>query len=76
MPTGHAYAETRQKSLSYQKRCNMSKKLTRVDMNFSMIKPEPVGQVKATGVVMITARPMMLTTIYLATVDDTHHVQL
>ena len=58
MPTHHAYTETKQTSWSYQKRQNMSGKLKRVAMDFSMTTQEPVEQVKATEVVIMTVLTM------------------
>jgi len=63
MPTHHAYTETKQTSLSYQTRQNMSRKLKRVEMDFSMTMQEPVEQVKATEVVIMTVLTIMQTTI-------------
>jgi hypothetical protein len=62
MPTHHAYMETKQTSLSYQKRQNMLRKLKRVEMDFSMTTQEPVEQVKATEVVIMTVLTMRQTT--------------
>jgi hypothetical protein len=75
MPTLHAYKETKQTSLSYQKRRNISWKLTvemnfsklktmkRVETDFSMTTQEPVELVTATEVVIITVLRIIQTTI-------------
>jgi len=74
-PTLHAYKETKQTSLSYQKRRNISRKSTvemdfskhktmkRVEMDFSMTTQEPVEQVKAMQMVIMTVLTMIQTTI-------------
>ena len=71
----HAYNETKQTSLSYQKRRNISRKSTveidfpkhitmkRVEMDFSMTTQEPVEQVKAMEMVIMTVLTMIQTTI-------------
>jgi hypothetical protein len=76
MPTHHAYTETKQTSLSYQKRQNMLKKLNRVEMDFSMTTQEPVEQVKATEVVIMTVLTMIQTTICPTTVEVSLQVQV
>jgi hypothetical protein len=63
MPTHHAYMETKQTSLSNQKRQNMTMKLQRVEMNISMTTQEPVEQVNTTEVVIITVLLSIQTTI-------------
>jgi len=75
MPMLHAYKETKQTSLSYQKRRNISRKSTveidftkhitmkRVEMDFSMTTQEPVEQVKAMEMVIMTVLTMIQTTI-------------
>ena len=77
MPMLHAYKETQQTSLSYQKRRNISRKSTvemyfskhktmkLVEMDFSMTMQEPVEQVKAMEMVIMTVLTMMQTTICL-----------
>jgi len=62
MPTHHVYTETKQTSLNYQKRRNMSRKLKRVEMDFSMTTQESVELVKATEVVIMTVLTMIQTT--------------
>jgi len=64
MATHYVYTETKRTSLNYQKRWNMSRKLKRVEMDFSMTMPEPVEQVKAMEVVIMTVRMMIQTTFY------------
>ena len=78
MPTHHAYTETKQTSLSYQKRQNMSRKLKRVEMDFSMTTQEPVEQVQATEVVIMTVLTMIQITICptLTTVEVSLQVQV
>jgi len=63
MPTHHAYTETKQTSSSYQNRQNMSRKLKRVEMDFSMTTQELAEQVKATEVVIMTVLTMIQITI-------------
>jgi hypothetical protein len=55
--------ETKQTSLSNQKRQNMTMKLQRVEMNISMTTQEPVEQVNTTEVVIITVLLSIQTTI-------------
>jgi hypothetical protein len=90
MPTLTAYKETKQTSLSYQKRRNISRKSTvemdfskqktmiRVAMDCSMTTQEPVEQVKATEVVIMTGLTMIQTTICptLTTVEVSLQVQV
>ena len=78
MPTHHAYTETKQTSSSYQKRQNMSTKLKRVEMDFSMTTQEPVEQVKATEVVIMTVLTTIQITICptLTTVEVSLEVQV
>jgi hypothetical protein len=78
MPTHHAYTETKQTSLSYQKRQNMSRKLKWVEMDFFMTTQEPVEQVKVTEVVIMTVLTMIQTTICprLTTVEVSLQVQV
>jgi hypothetical protein len=76
MPTHHAYTETKQTSLSYQKRQNMSRKLKRVEMDFSMTTQEPLEQVKATEVVIMTVLTMIQTTICPTPVEVSLQVQV
>jgi len=78
MPTHHAYTETKQTSLSYQKRQNISRKLKRVEMDFSMTTQEPVEQVKAMEVVIMTVLTMIQITICLTlpTVEVSLQVQV
>jgi hypothetical protein len=54
----------------------MSRKLKRVEMDFSVTTKEPVEQVKATEVVLMTVLPMIQTTISPTTVDDSQRVQV
>ena len=65
MPTHHVYMETKQTSLNYQKRQNISRKLKRAGMDFSMTTQEPVKQVKPTEVVIMTVPTMIQTTFCL-----------
>jgi hypothetical protein len=78
MPAHHAHTETRQTTLSYQKRQNMLRKLKRVEMHFSMTAQEPVEQVKATEVVIMTVLTMIQTTLCptLTTVEVSLEVQV
>jgi hypothetical protein len=78
MPTHHVYMETKQTSLNYQKRQNMSRKLKRVEMDCSMTTQEPVEQVKATEVVIMTVLTMIQITICptLTTVEVSLQVQV
>ena len=78
MPTHHAYTETKQTSLSYQKRQNMLRKLKRVEMDFSMTTQEPLEQVKATEVVIMTVLTIIQITIcpMLTTVEVSLQVQV
>jgi hypothetical protein len=78
MPTHHAYTETNQTSLSYQKRQNMSRKLKLVEMDFSMTTQEPVEKVEATEVVIMTVLKMIQITIHptLTTVEVSLQVQV
>jgi hypothetical protein len=59
MPMQDVSTETKQTSLNYQKRQNMSRKLKRVEMDFSMTMEEPVEQVKAMEVVIMTVLTMI-----------------
>ena len=86
----HAYEETKQTSLSYQKKRNVSRKSTveidfskdktmkRVEMDFSMTTQETVEQVKATEVVIMTVLTMIQITICptLTTVEVSLQVQV
>jgi hypothetical protein len=75
IPMLHAYEETKQTSLSYQKKRNVSRKSTveidfskdktmkRVEMDISMTMQEPVEQVNATEVVIMTVLTMIQITI-------------
>jgi hypothetical protein len=88
MPTLPAYKETKQTSLSYQKRRNISRKSTvemdfskhntvkRVEMDFSMTMQEPVEQVKATDVVIMTVLMMIQITLCPTTVEVSLQVQV
>jgi len=76
IPSHHAYMETKQTSSSHQNRQIMSRKLKRVETDFSMTTQEPVTQVKATDVVIITVLTMIPTTIRLMTVEVSLHIQL
>ena len=62
MPTHHVYTETKQPSLNYQKRQSMFRKLKQLEKEFSMITQEPVEQVKATEVVIMTVLMIIQTT--------------
>ena len=62
MPTDHVYTETKQTSLNYQKRRNMSRKLKRVAMHFSFTMQEPVKQVKVMEVVIKSVLTIIQTT--------------
>jgi hypothetical protein len=74
-PTLLAYKETKQTSLSTQQRRNISRKLTvemdfskhrtmkQVEMDFCITTQEPVEQVKAMEVVIMTVLTMIQTTI-------------
>jgi len=62
MHTHHVHMETKQTSLSYQKRQNMLRKLKWLEMDFTMTTQEPVEQVKATEVVIMAVRMMEQTT--------------
>jgi hypothetical protein len=76
IPTLHAYKETKQRALSYQKWQNISrnwrvemgcskyKTMKRVEIDFSMTMQEPGEQVKAMEVVIMTVLTMIQTTIY------------
>jgi hypothetical protein len=76
MPTLYASKETNQTTLSYQKRWNISRKSTvemdfskhntmkHMEIDFSMITQEPVKQVYAMEVVIMTVLMMIQTTIY------------
>jgi hypothetical protein len=61
----HVYTETKQTSSNYQKRWSMSRKLNRVEMDYSMTTQEPVEQVNATEVVIITVLTVIQTTFCL-----------
>jgi hypothetical protein len=63
MPTHHVYTETKQTSLNYQKRQNMSRKLKRVEMDFSMTMQETGEYVKAMEIVIMTVLTMIQITI-------------
>jgi len=63
MPPYHVYMETKQTSLSYQKRQNMWRKWKRVEIEFSITTQEPVGQVKAMELVIMTELTMIKTAI-------------
>jgi hypothetical protein len=76
MPTHHTYTETKQTFLSYQKGQNISRKLKRVEMDCSMTTEEPVEQVKATEVVIMTVLTMIQTRICPTTVEVSLQVQL
>ena len=62
MPTHPVYTETQQTSLNYQKGQTMSRKLKRVEMDFSMTTQESVEQVKYTEVMIMTVLTMIQTT--------------
>jgi hypothetical protein len=76
MPTHHVYRETKQTSLNYQKRRNMSRKLNWVEMDFYITTQEPVEQVKATEVVIMTVLTMIQNTICPTTVEVSLQVQV
>jgi len=90
MPTLHAYMETKQISLSYQKTWNISRKSTVemdfsqhkpfewVEMDFSMTTQEPVKQAKATEVVIMTVLTIIQITIcpMLTTIEVCLQVQV
>ena len=76
MPMHHVYKETKQTSLNYQKRRNMSRKLKWVEMDFSMTAQEPVEQVKATEVVIMTVLTMIQPTICPTTIEVSLQVQV
>jgi hypothetical protein len=62
MPTHHVPTETKVISLNHQKRLNMLRKLNRVEMDFCMTTQDPVEQVKASEVVIMTLLRMTETT--------------
>jgi hypothetical protein len=76
MPTHHVYMETKQTSLSYQKRQNILRKLKRMEMDFSMTMQEPLEQVKAMEVEIMTVLAMIQTTICLTNVEVALQVQV
>jgi hypothetical protein len=57
-PMDHVYTETKQIYFNSQKGWNMSRKLTRVEMDFPMTTQEPVEQVNATDMVIMTVPTM------------------
>jgi hypothetical protein len=68
--------ETKQTSLNYQKKPNISRKLKRVEIYFSMTTQEPVQQEKATEVLIMTGLTMIQTTICPTTAEVSLHVQV
>jgi hypothetical protein len=62
MTMHHVYPDTKQTSLNYQRRRNRSRKFKRVEIDFAITTQEPVEQVKATEVVIMTERTMIQTT--------------
>jgi hypothetical protein len=76
MPTHHAYRETKQTSLNYERRQHMSRELTRGEMDFSMTTEKPVEQVKATDMVIMTVLTIIQTTICPTTVEVSLQVQV
>jgi hypothetical protein len=59
MPTDHADMETKQTTLCNPKRENMSRRFEQVEMHFSITTQEPVEQVKAMEVVIMTVLTMI-----------------
>jgi plastocyanin domain-containing protein len=62
MPMHHVYMETKQTSLNYEKRWNISSKSKQVEMNFSMTTVERLEQVQAMEVVILSVKTMIQTT--------------
>jgi len=65
MLTHHVYKETKQTSWNIQKRRNMSGRLKQEEVDFSVATKEPVEQVKAREVVIMTVLTMLQTSFCL-----------